>query len=440
MRINQVRTALMSMAGLVFVQCGWGGGSSPSLPETLSLQASAAGPSQVELSWTVPSGGATGYRVLRDGERITDTLLTGTALTDFNRDADSRYCYRIIAVQFPLGDVARSNEACLTTGALAGWPLDTVAETSMEGSYASLVVDDSGFAHVGFRGSLGVAYANNASGSGWEVLPVDTAAGPRGDVAIDRDGLGRVHLSYYDVDRDRLMYALRSGTTWSRRVVIVGGGAVNALSVDAAGQFVILYAGADATELSFVTGSSGIPGTPQLIASYSDAVQRIAIARDTSGLIHAALAVGSGTCAIRYLVQTGPASWDDTVIESGQAACGVDLALAADNTPYLVYMRGTELRVASPGSTPQIVDAMTYVGGADVGIAVDAAGALHVSYQDINADLKYAESSGGPWQRLTIDADGVTGGHNQLRVDDVGTVHIVYDHFDTAMLGYAQSP
>lgn len=440
MATQRIRAMAISMAGLVFVQCGWHSGTPEPLPETMILSAAVQGPSQVKLGWTAHTDTVTGYRVIRDGVRVTSTLVDDTQLTDFNLNAATRYCYRVIAALFPVGDVAQSNQVCITTASLADWPRATVAPISTEGSYAAMTLDASGFSHIGFRGESGVSYATDAGGSGWVTVPVDSAAGPRGDIGIGLDGLGRVHVSYYDVDRDRLMYALRSGTSWNRSSVIVGGGTVNALTVDAAGRFTILYDAGDGGELWFVNGTAGNPGTPQFVTGYSGSIQAIAVAVDTSGLLHAALAVGSGICAIRYLTETGPGTWDDTVIEPDQAACGVALVLDSGNTAHIAYMRGTDLMLATPGLTPKVVDALEYVGGADVGIAVDTADALHLSYQDINADLKYTTNASGSWTRLTLDANGNVGAHNVIGVDATGEVRIVYSRTDLAELGFVHSP
>jgi len=83
------------------------------------------------------------------------------------------------------------------------------------------------------------------------------------------------------------------------------------------------------------------------------------------------------------------------------------------------------------------VDRLDWIGFPDVSIAMDLSGALHVSYHDHNADLKYATNRSGSWVRSYIDARGSVGAGNAVRVDGNGAVHITYFDASNAKLKHA---
>ncbi|HSF66914.1 MAG TPA: hypothetical protein VLA67_05730, partial [Nitrospiraceae bacterium] len=59
---------------LLIIGCGGGGGDSGA-PASMVLTASVVTPSQVNLSWTVPPDGASGYHVMRNGAQVTPGIL-----------------------------------------------------------------------------------------------------------------------------------------------------------------------------------------------------------------------------------------------------------------------------------------------------------------------------------------------------------------------------
>src|SRR6266850_3157590 len=96
------------LATLAFSACGGGTGYSantPPPPDTTAptvpqnLTATAAGPTQVDLSWTAStdSGGSglAGYRVFRGGTQITTT--TATTYSDTGLTANTAYTYTVRA-------------------------------------------------------------------------------------------------------------------------------------------------------------------------------------------------------------------------------------------------------------------------------------------------------------------------------------------------------
>ena len=86
------------------------------------------------------------------------------------------------------------------------------------------------------------------------------------------------------------------------------------------------------------------------------------------------------------------------------------------------------------------VDSFSWIGGDRVGIALDMAGRVHISYQDQNSDLKYATNVSGAWERIYIDSDGDVGGDPGVAVDPAGRVSIVYTDQTNNTVKLATSP
>jgi hypothetical protein len=78
-------------------------------------------------------------------------------------------------------------------------------------------------------------------------------------------------------------------------------------------------------------------------------------------------------------------------------------------------------------------------GGTDSAIAVDSLGHVHISYLDDypNADLKYANNSGGGWVTQTIETIQATGWASSIAIDQQGWAHISYYNYSAYNLNYA---
>src|SRR6266850_39809 len=138
---NRIRAAPLNsglLVALLLQGCGgggYGGGSNPPpTPDTTAptvpqnLTATAAGPTQVNLSWSAStdSGGSglAGYRVFRGGTQITTT--TATTYSDTGLTANTAYTYTVRAYDnaTPANVSADSSAASATTAAP-----DTTAHT-----------------------------------------------------------------------------------------------------------------------------------------------------------------------------------------------------------------------------------------------------------------------------------------------------------------------
>ena len=84
----------------------------PVSPEPITLTVTPVSDSRIDLVWNAPAGAA-GYEIYRDGSRLSSTK--AATASDTGLSANTRYCYRVSALDGMNGELSRSNEACATT-------------------------------------------------------------------------------------------------------------------------------------------------------------------------------------------------------------------------------------------------------------------------------------------------------------------------------------
>ena len=296
----------------------------------------------------------------------------------------------------------------------AGWSLQVVDRLADAGSFNALAVDAAGVPAAAYyesgHGDLRVA---RQFGSQWQVETVD-GGGVHGDVGqypdIALDGAGRPFVSYYDATNGDLKLARQAAGAWLVETVDSGAGGV---SVDSdVGRY---------TSLVVDTSGNGAVG---VLISYYDA---------THGDLK--------------LAQQIDGRWRTEVVdEAGDVGRYTSLALDADGRPWIAYYDATrhDLKVAhrtDGGWLAETVDEGDGIAGdvgADLSLAVDAAGAPHISYYDAtHGDLKYAVRLDGQWRVITVDAVDAVGRHSALALDPAGQPRISYTAADHGALRYA---
>jgi len=113
--LRQILLAMVAIFSVVslLTSCG-GGGGGDSIPTDLSLDATAVDLTSVRLSWSAAST-VTTYSVYMNDDYLGPSYPPSTSVTITTLTPDTRYCFRVLAVVFPLGAVAQSNKACVTT-------------------------------------------------------------------------------------------------------------------------------------------------------------------------------------------------------------------------------------------------------------------------------------------------------------------------------------
>jgi len=433
--IRQV--ALISVTVLL-ISCGGGDGG---LPQSINLSATALSPSSVELSWSADSTpGLIGYDLYRDGEAVEATHLSSTHYIDRGLSADTRYCYKVYAIVFPLGAVSASNTACATTGAYStsGWTF-TDAPTGYAPDFG---ISPSGAKLIAYLQSDGLHYGLSTDGP-WTNELVD-ANGGAPSLAID--SLGKAHVAYVNTSVGGVYHASNSTGIWTTEAVNATGGGISTLAIDKNGALHIVFsdynAAYDFYDYWYVTNLSGAWVKSHVFFGSSRVFQDLALAVDSTGTVHMAYATSDFTsCVLAYGFKKPGGDWDWSMspIDNG-TGCKVSLALDNLNMPHASYRKSMQIihaRLNAGMWNKEVVDSLSWLGGDEVGMGIDGSDYLHMSYGDENGDLKYATNRSGMWVYTYLDKVTST---NILRMDSDGHAYILYSPDSTGALRLAKSP
>jgi hypothetical protein len=426
--------------GLLFSACGGGedGGGAFNLSVTVE------GPSQVNLSWAAAPSSVSGYFVHRNGVPI-DSIVYDTFYTDTSTHPNSTYCYLVIAVVFPFGETARSNEVCVTTPSSgAGWRKVTVANNVGWSGYSAIGVDSAKKVHISYYdGTNGdLQYATNVSGS-WQSANIESG----GDVgwynSIALDSLDKVHISYYDVTNGHLKYATNLSGAWVTSTIDTTSqsGLFTSLAVDSLDHVHISYANWPA-DYKYVTNASGAWDSTFLIGFSGAQGGPTSIALDSNNRAHISATVQGGNGSYLYYWTNASGPWLESIVtNSVRADSSSSIAVDSMNVPHVSYWHQVPHELRSSTNTGGIwihttIEVRDWFGG-DTSMAIDLAGKLHISYQDRNNDLKYATNRSGTWKTSFVDSVGNVGSHNSIAVDSDGHVHISYYDATNQTIKYA---
>jgi hypothetical protein len=344
-----------------------------------------------------------------DAGRYTSLALDGTGRVhvshyDITR-ADLRY--------------ATCAAACTTPGNWQGAAIDT---TGNVGLWTSLAVDGTSRLHVsywdGTNGHLKYAtcVATCGTAGSWQVIAVDQAGAVGEYTSLALGVGGALHVSYFDLTNGDLKYATCSATcgtpgNWQVTAVDTAGtvGRFTSLAVDGTGRVHVSYYNLDNGYLKYATCAA--------------------------------------TC-------TALAGWQTaSILQTGGPAFSTASRLAVDGTGRvqvthydltngdLIYMTCAANCTTLSNWSGTAVDSVGDV-GSWASLVVDATGRAHISYLDAtNGDLKYATCAAScattsSWQLMAVDQTGLVGAYTSLAVDASGAVHVSYRDATNGTLKY----
>ncbi|MBI3609342.1 MAG: hypothetical protein HY204_01405 [Nitrospirae bacterium] len=337
------------------------------------------------------------------------------------------------------------------------------------GAYPSLAIAPDGRLHASY-------YAKNdliASGGGalrhavmqsgvWTVETVDgNIYDPSVDVgrytSIAVDGLGRVHLAYWDVTNGRLLYTTQmsgTGNPWSFEVVANPGGVCPGadLRLDALGN---VYIGYCVTGSGVYYAKKDSTGTWAPTSVWLDPdVTQMSLQIDVNNNLHLAF-FDAVEKKIKYMVGAGNgfSNPEDVTTSPLVGETRMELRLAG-TVPHIVFydIAGQTLehtvKAGGAWTTPEMVSAvgdLTYVsdgvqstGYLQLASLIDHLGQLRLSYFDgTHQDLKHAVLTANGWTYQTIDEAGDVGRTSAMAEDGNGTIHIIYRDTTNNALKYA---
>jgi Bacterial Ig-like domain len=302
----------------------------------------------------------------------------------------------------------------------------------------------------------------------WQAVTVDS----RGDVGYENalavDGDGGVHVAYENNSIAGVKYATcaadcAAAAQWDTVTVDSGGsvnvGMIGSLAVEGDGRLHITYLDLTLANLRYATCATMCLTIASWTTVAPDDSRKVwespSLAVDQSGGVHVSYE-GGATPSLKYATCTGTcttfANWDTVTVDaSGEVGLYSSLAVDGSDRVHVSYQDVThaDLRYAtcavactSAGNWQVVtVDAPGAV-GYFTSLGVDESGRVHVSYSDVNGDLKYATcaaacTTAAGWQEVTVPTpEPVQGPNIALAVDGSGRLHVTYTTGGSD-LGYA---
>jgi len=447
---------------------------SPTTPKNLKVEA--ISPAEIDVDWDTSTDNkhVAGYKIYRDG------LFLRSVSTSFFSDSglypDTKYCYTASAYDDSQNESPQSQSSCATT------PLDLTPPTSPTGLIVRAVSSDqidlkwtaskddvkvSGykifrngsliqnltkteFSDTGLNPETRYCYtvsaydtAGNESDSNGQTCAVSswiiTTIGhfsepPCPEIAIDSSNYAHVVFVEQIFTGpnswiSNLIYATNTTESWVLEPIGIQGGATS-LALDSADRVHISFF-YPINHLNYATNASGVWVTENFdTVAYSHP-----IAIDSADNVHM---VCRTSFATKHFTNAS-GTWTDEILETSANINLNSMAIDLYDNLHISFLElNGDLKYISNTSGIWITETVDSQG--DIGrhsIAVDSAGNVNISYYDEkNEDLKYATNVSGIWITETIDSQGDVGKSSSIAVDSAGNAHISYYDSTNESLNY----
>ena len=320
------------------------------------------------------------------------------------------------------------------------WLIRTVDWIGIVGQTPSLAMDPDDIAHICYYDYTGqdLRYAR-WNGSGWDVQTVDSEDHVGKYTSLALDELGMPHMSYYDITGKKLKYASFDGEAWDIETVndSANEGSYSSLVLDGDGHPHISYFSVDTENLRYAT-HDGFHWYTETVDTDGGDGGYSSIALDSQGRPHICYCI-SATAGLRYTVFNGTGWENETLDPAGHCGSSPALVLAEGGVPHVTYFREDGDLVYTTRTADWVNETVDDSGTPGYSsMAMDAAGALHMSYFDASGmKLKYAMKGIGDWETGIVDQQGKVGEYCSLALDSQGVPRIAYYDDDRKDLRYA---
>ena len=326
-------------------------------------------------------------------------------------------------------------------------------------SFTRLVLDQQGKAHLVFCKTVvdGIEdttlnYASNSSGQ-WQVetLHEGYSISPSAlDLLVDAQGVPRVAYGYYEVihgtqlcagscdNRDEIDYFSKSGGQWNK-ITADGRDFPDRVALASDSSGTIYLAVSNMGYPGYLTGTAGTWVRHQFPSEFQVA-STFAVALDSSQHLHISHLSQDG---LRYGSLVDGVWQIETISAPKRSGEYADLALDAAGALHVTYWdskrRALSYATNAGGSWATEVVTGEATIGKPTSVAVDPTGKVHAVYIDAaTGELKYARRSGGAWSVQTVAQHAY--GRPSLAVDGNGIPHVAYVDWTQHMLMYATNP
>ncbi len=305
------------------------------------------------------------------------------------------------------------------------WMKGIIDSESEVSNVLSVAIDLDGYLHVSYYNLNGqdLLYATNEGGT-WEIEVVDSIGnvGKHNSIAVDTNG--KVHISYYDQTNQDLKYATGNFGSWTITTVD---------AIGAVGEFNSLVWMGDDLHITYLDDSNNTMKHAELSAgswTFEVAVENVQLGSALTTFDGKLFAAFVSDDAKLYCAVNDGTSWAiEEVDVSSSYAKELDISVS-DGIVFISYVDTTTkyLKVASRSPSgswvASVVDDTTQVGSWSSATG-DSIGRMHVTYYDFsNQELRYAIHNGTSWSISKLDESG--GACSAIISDDNNKQHIFY--------------
>ncbi len=334
----------------------------------------------------------------------------------------------------------------------ATWRVETLPVG--EGYNPTLVLDDSGAAHVSFGKSNGLGYIYH-NGVAWVEEETGAPYGTPFPTSIALDSDSQPHISHlHDVSyyTGNLIHTYRDQNGWHSETV--DGPAANgriygffgrhtSIGIDPLDEIHIGYYVdySFPNELKVAHHADGIWSTQTVAIDEFVMDHSVSMALDSQNLPHLSVGASDGGGAL-YL-NLAHDGWH--LVRVPDDSCGnvrhASLALDSNDRPHIVYECGDALHLAVHDDNDWQIETVITTGWSEIfpDITFDQFDLLHVCFYDgVNQDLKYGVLGRYGWQFRVIDYEGSVGRYCSIAVDGAGQVNIAYHDLTANVVKHVQ--
>ena len=295
-------------------------------------------------------------------------------------------------------------------------------------TYTSLALDAQGNPCISYDEESNPSRQKFAkhTAAGWSIEFADTLTNSEGVSSLRLDALGNPRIAYGSFTGQKLRYASKSGSTWTRE--IVDDGQSPSLALTSLGEPRVAYTAFPG--LKYASKSGSVWTTELVDGSFVDGFTSIAL--DTLGTPYISYHLGNFAGAdLRFATKSSGPWTIETVDSDGDVGATSSIALDSQGTPHIAYTDWTNGDLKYATRTPfgwvlERVDALGFVGNRQ-SLAFDAQGIPHIAYEAGGSELRYASKVNGVWVLEKID-----GAPNawligpSLAMDAQGLPHLCY--------------